>query len=71
MSYILTMEKFVTLLVDTFRSQLTAIGGCPVDLSNWTQYFAFDNVGALAFGKFFEFLSHRSDHHGLMLYTSS
>ncbi|CZR65555.1 uncharacterized protein PAC_15455 [Phialocephala subalpina] len=66
MSYILQMEHFIDPLVDDIRSKLTALSGQSVDMSQWTQYFAFDAVGELAFGKAFGFIENQCDFNGLL-----
>lgn len=66
MSYILNMEKFIDPLIEDFRTKIGAFNGVPLDLSEWTQYFAFDAVGELAFGKSFGFIHHETDFNGLL-----
>lgn len=44
-------------------------GGNGVDLASWTQFFAFDVVGELAFGQNFGYLDAGKDHDGLLYWV--
>ena len=66
MSYILEMEHFVDKLVAQFKNQMIAHEGEIIDMADWAQYFAFDVVGELAFGRAFGFLQHGRDFNGLL-----
>jgi hypothetical protein len=66
MSYVLQMEKFIDPLVENMRTKFTKYSGTSIDMSMWTQYFAFDAVGELAFGKAFGFIENEADFNGLL-----
>lgn len=65
MTYILAMEQYVDRLVTLFEDQMRSRENQRVDLSSWTQFFAFDVVGELAFGKDFGLLTAGTDFDGL------
>ena len=66
MTNILGMEVYINALVEKFRSNMNKSAGTTVDMSMHTQYFAFDAVGELAFGKAFGFLEQEKDFNGLL-----
>jgi Cytochrome P450 len=65
MTYILAMEQYVDRLIQLFCDQMDAQQGRAVNMTNWTQFFAFDVVGELAFGQDFGLLKAGSDFNGL------
>lgn len=46
--------------------KMSASSGSRIDLAEWTQFFAFDVVGELAFGKEWGLLDAGKDHDGLL-----
>lgn len=75
MTYILAMEQYVDRLISLFCDQMDCRQGQVVDMTAWTQYFAFDVVGELAFGKDFGLLDAGTDFnklcHGAYLYMTT
>ncbi|KAF8861671.1 cytochrome P450 monooxygenase-like protein [Acephala macrosclerotiorum] len=58
-------ESRVTGHADQLVKQLQARSGEPVDASLWMNFYAFDVMGDIAFGKTFDMLASGKKHHGL------
>jgi cytochrome P450 len=64
MANILKNEEYIAKCTRLFLTRLGefADSGEPFDLGVWVQYYTFDTVGELMFGKMFGFLEKREDH---------
>jgi hypothetical protein len=61
MTTLLEAEEMVDSCTRLFMSRLGELSAKPVDLGDWMQYYAFDVVGELTFGKKLGFLEQGSD----------
>ncbi|KAF2787652.1 cytochrome P450 family protein [Melanomma pulvis-pyrius CBS 109.77] len=65
MSYVLGMQCYTDRVLQRFFQQMRSLRGESTNMTKWTQLFAFDIIGELAFGDWFGGLDAAKDNHQL------